>query len=191
MTVTATYDSRRAVIETVTPSSRGVRNRRDAPRQRGRCSSIGASCLLRTGRAGPPGKRESGSSEPYTDGCQGGIHRRLAKGSMNMEVVNNVRALLRLMLAPQGLRASSLAPTEMSAEPATQPEDSLDLSGNAVRRSGSTNRAARDDDLTAIRADLVDSVRRQIELGNYDTPEKLDAAIGRMLDETEALDVLA
>jgi hypothetical protein len=52
-------------------------------------------------------------------------------------------------------------------------------------------RVARDHDLTAIRTDLVDSVRRQIDLGTYDTPEKLETAIGRMLDDTESLDVLA
>ena len=36
-----------------------------------------------------------------------------------------------------------------------------------------------------IRRDLVDRVRREIEAGIYDTPEKLDAALERLLRHLE------
>jgi negative regulator of flagellin synthesis FlgM len=34
-----------------------------------------------------------------------------------------------------------------------------------------------------IRQDLVNQIRAQIAAGTYETPEKLDAALERMLDE--------
>ncbi|HEX5471773.1 MAG TPA: flagellar biosynthesis anti-sigma factor FlgM [Lacipirellulaceae bacterium] len=34
-----------------------------------------------------------------------------------------------------------------------------------------------------IRHDLVNLIRRQIASGNYDTPEKMDIAMNRLLDE--------
>lgn len=36
-----------------------------------------------------------------------------------------------------------------------------------------------------IRADLVRRVRREIAEGTYDTPQKLEAAVARMLEEIE------
>jgi negative regulator of flagellin synthesis FlgM len=36
-----------------------------------------------------------------------------------------------------------------------------------------------------IRADLVERVRREIEAGTYDTPEKWDAALDRLLDRLQ------
>ena len=36
-----------------------------------------------------------------------------------------------------------------------------------------------------IRRDLVDRVRREIEAGTYDTPEKWDAALDRLLESLE------
>lgn len=36
---------------------------------------------------------------------------------------------------------------------------------------------------TPIRTGLVDRVRREIASGTYDTPDKLDAALDRMIDE--------
>lgn len=38
-------------------------------------------------------------------------------------------------------------------------------------------------DLPEIRADRVASIRAQIEAGTYETPEKLDLALSRLLDE--------
>ena len=37
--------------------------------------------------------------------------------------------------------------------------------------------------LPAVREDLVERVRRQIQAGTYETPEKLEIAIERMLEE--------
>ncbi|MBS0209369.1 MAG: flagellar biosynthesis anti-sigma factor FlgM [Planctomycetes bacterium] len=37
--------------------------------------------------------------------------------------------------------------------------------------------------LPDIRQDRVNQLRQQIASGNYDTPDKLDAALNRMLDE--------
>jgi negative regulator of flagellin synthesis FlgM len=34
-----------------------------------------------------------------------------------------------------------------------------------------------------VRADLVASVRKQIENGTYETPEKLDVAVNRLMDD--------
>jgi hypothetical protein len=36
-----------------------------------------------------------------------------------------------------------------------------------------------------IRADLVERVRREIAAGTYDTPEKWDAALDRLLDRLQ------
>jgi len=38
-------------------------------------------------------------------------------------------------------------------------------------------------DLPEIRQDLVTRIRSQIDAGTYETPEKLDVALGRLLDE--------
>ncbi len=40
--------------------------------------------------------------------------------------------------------------------------------------------------LTGVRTDLVSSVRRAIEDGSYETPQKLDAAIARLLERLRA-----
>ncbi len=37
-------------------------------------------------------------------------------------------------------------------------------------------------DMPEVRQDLVDRVRSEIKLGNYETPEKIDAAIDSLLD---------
>jgi negative regulator of flagellin synthesis FlgM len=43
--------------------------------------------------------------------------------------------------------------------------------------------ASRLADLPEIREELVARVRSQIESGTYETPERLNAAVGRLLDE--------
>ena len=59
------------------------------------------------------------------------------------------------------------------------PQDQLDLSST-----GGVNRLADVAPTTGgdIRIDKVADLRRQIASGNYDTAEKLDAALDRMLD---------
>ncbi len=41
--------------------------------------------------------------------------------------------------------------------------------------------------LPAVRQDLVDQVRRQIESGEYDTPGRLDAAINELVDDMNVM----
>lgn len=57
-----------------------------------------------------------------------------------------------------------------------QPMDQIDISPEAefVSRVG---------DLPEIRADRVSEIRAEIDAGTYETDEKLDLAVGRLLDE--------
>jgi negative regulator of flagellin synthesis FlgM len=59
------------------------------------------------------------------------------------------------------------------------PIDQLDLSSSASRLDASSSVSGGGD----IRIDRVAELRRQIASGNYDTPEKLDLALDRMLDQ--------
>jgi len=54
--------------------------------------------------------------------------------------------------------------------------DQLDISPEA-------DFVAQTHDLPAIREDRVAAIRAQIEAGTYETAEKLDAALSRLLDE--------
>jgi anti-sigma28 factor (negative regulator of flagellin synthesis) len=75
-------------------------------------------------------------------------------------------------LQPQG--QSNAASSRTAA-----PIDQLDLSSNASRLDASSNVSGGGE----IRIDRVAELRRQIASGNYDTPEKLDLALDRMLDQ--------
>lgn len=57
-----------------------------------------------------------------------------------------------------------------------RPSDRLELSDRAVLLS-------RLRDLPAVRADLIQRVRSEIDTGAYDTPDKLDAAVSALVDE--------
>jgi negative regulator of flagellin synthesis FlgM len=59
------------------------------------------------------------------------------------------------------------------------PVDQLDLSSGASRLDAASNIPGGGE----IRVDRVAELRRQIASGNYDTPEKLDVALDRMLDQ--------
>lgn len=69
---------------------------------------------------------------------------------------------------------------ETSASQSGTPVDELDLSQSAsgASRMESTGAIAGE----GIRFDRVAELRRQIADGTYDTPEKMDAALDRMLD---------
>ncbi len=78
------------------------------------------------------------------------------------------------------------APTAPTGKPTATPVDQLDLSSSGnVGGATSVNRLAATSDVSGgqIRTDRVADIRRQIADGNYDTPEKLDAALERMLDQ--------
>ena len=59
---------------------------------------------------------------------------------------------------------------------ATQGADQVDISPEA-------DLISRVRDVPDVRADRVAEIRQQIEAGTYETAEKLDIAVGRLLDE--------
>ena len=79
---------------------------------------------------------------------------------------------------PQRLKSADAA----GGKPSATPVDQLDLSQSAgsVNRLDATSQVAGGGE---IRIDRVADIRRQIADGSYDTPEKLDAALDRFLDQ--------
>lgn len=75
----------------------------------------------------------------------------------------------------KGSNAASAAPEASSLAPV----DQLDLSPEAQSLGQATGADQASSD---IRTDKVASIRRAIADGSYDTPEKLDAALDRLLD---------
>ena len=80
--------------------------------------------------------------------------------------------------APQRLKSADSASAKTSAAPV----DQLDLSQAATpaNRLDATSAVAGGGE---IRIDRVAEIRRQIADGQYETPEKLDAALDRFLDQ--------
>jgi negative regulator of flagellin synthesis FlgM len=74
--------------------------------------------------------------------------------------------------------AEPTAAPKTAAPKTAAPIDKLDIS-NHVNRLQSTSPTTGGD----IRIDRVAELRRQIASGTYDTPEKMDVALNRMLDE--------
>ncbi|HBJ38252.1 MAG TPA: flagellar biosynthesis protein FlgM [Planctomycetaceae bacterium] len=70
------------------------------------------------------------------------------------------------------------SPNTGSSRSAT-PVDQLDLSSSVSRLDASSNATSGGE----IRIDRVAELRRQIASGNYDSPEKMDIALERMLDQ--------
>lgn len=73
---------------------------------------------------------------------------------------------------------SDIAPVEevKVSETSIQPTDELDLSSE-------TTMLSRIHNVPDVRMDRVAEIRAQIANGTYETSEKLDLAVGRMLDE--------
>ena len=73
-------------------------------------------------------------------------------------------------------------PADVAPKPSSAPVDQLDLSSsiNSVNRLDPTSQVAGGGE---IRIDRVADIRRQIADGSYETPEKLDAALDRLLDQ--------
>jgi negative regulator of flagellin synthesis FlgM len=72
-------------------------------------------------------------------------------------------------------------PAEVSRKASAAPIDQLDLSAAAsANRIDVTNQVAGGGE---IRIERVAELRRQIADGSYETPEKLDAALDRLLDQ--------
>jgi negative regulator of flagellin synthesis FlgM len=68
------------------------------------------------------------------------------------------------------------APAQAASSPYSSGIDQLDISPQA-------DFVAQARDLPEIREDRVASIREQIKSGTYETPEKLDMALNRLLDE--------
>ena len=69
-----------------------------------------------------------------------------------------------------------LSPTQASGSYSSAGVDQLDISPEA-------DFVAQARDLPDIREDRVASIRAQIKNGTYETPDKLDTALSRLLDE--------
>ncbi len=79
-------------------------------------------------------------------------------------------------------RSQPQKPAEQPSKTSAAAADQLDLSAgaSAVNRLQSTSPVAGGGE---IRIDRVAEIRRQIADGSYETPEKLDAALDRLLDQ--------
>ena len=78
-------------------------------------------------------------------------------------------------------RSQPTKPADVAAPGSTSPVDQLELSSTAsISRLDATNQIAGGGE---IRIDRVAEIRRQIADGSYETPEKLDAALDRLLDQ--------
>lgn len=84
-------------------------------------------------------------------------------------------------------RTQPQTPASPTGKPTATPVDQLDLSASSsVQASGGINRLDASSAIAGggeIRIDRVAELRRQIADGSYETPEKLDAALDRMLDQ--------
>lgn len=95
-------------------------------------------------------------------------------------------------LSTTSAASGATGPQRVSAPPAdtkpsASPVDQLDLS-SAARSSSSTptNRLQESGAIAGggeIRIDRVADLRRQIASGTYETPEKMDMALNRLLDD--------
>ena len=79
---------------------------------------------------------------------------------------------------PQPVNAPHRAPSTESAGPANQvgEVDQLDISHEA-------DMISRANDVPDVRADRVAEIKAQIQAGAYETDDKLEAALDRLLDE--------
>lgn len=76
----------------------------------------------------------------------------------------------------QGPHAARPAQKQAQTSQGKQIQDEVQLSAEAQQLEDV-------DSIPGIRHDRVKELRAQIEAGTYETPEKLDAALERMLDE--------
>ena len=83
---------------------------------------------------------------------------------------------------PAAQRTLPQKPAESAAATSSTPVDQLDLSStiSGVNRMQPASEIAGGGE---IRIDRVAEIRRQIASGDYETPEKLDAALDKMLDQ--------
>lgn len=78
---------------------------------------------------------------------------------------------------PQSIKAPHrLQPPQVDTSLDTTPLDQVDISAEA-------DLVSRVHELPDIRADRVEDIRAEIDAGVYETDEKLDVAVNRLLDE--------
>jgi len=77
---------------------------------------------------------------------------------------------------PQGINAPHAPFRGQAVKPSAGAVDRVDISAAAEAAIQATETGE-------IRHDLVNQIRAQIAAGSYETPDKLDAAIERLLDE--------
>ena len=90
---------------------------------------------------------------------------------------------------PQGLQGPHFRRTAGAAEGPARGADQVDISPaaqEAAQLAEAAEARAAERGLKAdapVRSELVAQLRAQIESGTYETPEKIDAALDRLLDE--------
>jgi negative regulator of flagellin synthesis FlgM len=97
-----------------------------------------------------------------------------------MQIYGPFRVSTSTSVSPSN-RVQTPPATEGTAKPSAAPVDQLDLSSSTadVNRLQVSGQIIGGD----IRVDRVAEIRRQIASGAYETPEKLDAALDRILDQ--------
>lgn len=79
--------------------------------------------------------------------------------------------------------------TRIAARRAAQQQSSVlqagSPRGDSVEVSAAAQLLAKLSDLPDVRKDLVDRVRAEIASGDYETPEKLDAAVDGLIEDAE------
>jgi negative regulator of flagellin synthesis FlgM len=80
---------------------------------------------------------------------------------------------------PHGVNAPHAPLRNTSAKPASTPA----VSGDRVDISPAAEAAVQATESNGVRTDLVNRIRSEIAAGTYETPDKLDTALNRLLDE--------
>ncbi len=69
------------------------------------------------------------------------------------------------------------------AQPTAAGSKSTPVSGDHLDISAAAEAAVQATESTGVRQDLVARIRQQIDAGSYETPEKLERAVDRLLDQ--------
>jgi negative regulator of flagellin synthesis FlgM len=80
---------------------------------------------------------------------------------------------------PQGINAPHAPFRNQGAKEAT----ATPAAGDQLQISPAAEAAVKATETGGIRQDVVNRIRSEIAAGTYETPDKLDAALNRMLDE--------
>ncbi|MDA8697654.1 flagellar biosynthesis anti-sigma factor FlgM [Rhodopirellula sp.] len=98
-----------------------------------------------------------------------------------MQIYGPFRVSTSQSVSPNNNRIQTPSSVDKPPKASTAPVDQLDLSSSVsdVNRLQTSAGVAGGGD---IRVDRVAEIRRQIANGTYETPEKLDAALDRILD---------